>query len=76
MSPHLKPSPHTHIIPIPRTHIITNIDMVRSVDKAKLKKLVGVFKKVPHLLEPSRMGTYVKYYYLEFHVSRALVQQR
>jgi hypothetical protein len=43
------------MIPIPRTYIITNINMVRSVDSAKLKKLVGVFKKVPHLSIPDAM---------------------
>jgi hypothetical protein len=55
MSDHLISSPHVHIIPIPRTYIISNITMVRLVDQAKLKKLLGVFKKVPHLSIPNAM---------------------
>ncbi len=55
MSNHLISSPHVHIIPTPRTYIIFNIPMVQLVDQAKLKKLSGVFKKVPHLSIPDAM---------------------
>ena len=48
-------SPHVHIIPIPRTYIITNINMVRSVDSAKFKKLVRVVRFAPHLCTRNAM---------------------
>ena len=48
-------SPHAHIIPIPRTYIITNINMVRSIDPAKFKKLVKVVRLAPHLCIPDAM---------------------
>ncbi len=60
MSLHLIPLKHTHIIPTPRTWIIANINMVWSVDSTKLRKLVGVFKKVPHLsfLDAMKLAKY------------------
>ena len=48
-------SPDVHITPIPRTYIITNINMVRSVDSAKLKKLISFIRMVPYLGLPDTM---------------------
>jgi hypothetical protein len=57
--------------------VIDNNETLHQV-KALTKILLADFDKRYHpastiVLEPSRMGTYVKYPYLEFHMVRALV---
>ena len=46
---------HVDIIPTQRIYIITNINMVRSIDPAKFKKLVKVVRLAPHLCIPDAM---------------------